>query len=118
MGRILLHIAAIAALLTAATFLVGGVRPGVGALAGGAVAVANWAGLKWLGERIVRGGGRQRAAVAVLMMLKLAAVGAVCFALVVRLGIHPLGFLVGLSAFALGTMTGSAQGQAMVEEEG
>lgn len=118
MGRTTVHISAIAALLAAGTFLVGGVGPGLGALAGGAVAVANWLGLRWITVRIVQGSTRQRAGVSVLLALKLAAVGAVCWAMIVDWGLHPLGFLVGVSAFALGTLTGSATTRGMIEEEG
>lgn len=118
MGRILRHIAAFAALLTAGAFLVGGVEPGLGALAGGVVAVANWIALRWTAERVLVGGSGQRAAMSLLLVLKLAAVGAVCWALIVNWGTHPVGFLVGVSAFVLGTLIGSSHDQPMAEEKG
>ncbi|MFW6050332.1 MAG: ATP synthase subunit I [Myxococcota bacterium] len=117
MGRILTNIAAFAAVLTAGAFLVGGVEPGIGALAGGAVAMANWVSLRWLGERIV-GGGAGRVAASVLLAFKLVVLGIVCWLLIGRFGAHPVGFIVGVSAFVLGTLVGSSQGRTAAEEEG
>lgn len=83
-----------------------GDRTGVGALVGLLVSVANFAALRFLAGRIVGGGGNQGAMVG-LLMLKLGFLAAICFVLIVRLGVDGLGFAIGCGGLVLAILTAS-----------
>jgi hypothetical protein len=106
--RITLLIAGFGLAVTLVAFGLGGVSFGVGALTGSIVALANWVGFRWLGTRVAQGSVRGRGGAAVLLALKMGVLVFVCWALVVRLGVHPLGFLLGMGTFVAGILVGSS----------
>jgi hypothetical protein len=119
MRPILMHIAVFAVVLTGGALLVGGAPVAHGAAAGGAVAVANWLALRWVALRILNGTVQQRAAVVVLMSAKLGVLGVVSWVLLVQWGLHPVGYLVGLTALVFGALTGApATHRQLAGEEG
>lgn len=119
MRSIFIHIAVFAAILTAGAFLVGGAEVARGAAAGGVLALANGLALCWVVLRIVHGTMRQKAAVAVVMATKLGVLAVVSWALIAKWGVHPVGFLVGVTALVLGSLSGATAGhRQMAGEEG
>jgi hypothetical protein len=117
MRPILPHIAVFAAILTAGAMLVGGPQVALGAAAGGAVAIANWLALRWVAHRIVNGTMGQRAAVTVVLCSKMGVLAVVSWALIVKWGLHPVGFLVGVTALVLGVFSGATASQRQIAEE-
>jgi hypothetical protein len=95
------------ALLVLATFAGLGSHAGVGALFGVLVSLANFAALTFLASRIFAGGARRQTAMVGLLMLKLGLLAAVCFALIVLLGVDGLGFAIGCSALVVAVFTTS-----------
>lgn len=90
--------------LTALAFVLGGVTVGVGAVVGGTVAVLDAFAMVWLAERMLEGAAAMRGFAAVLLGVKLVAVLAICWALMARWGVDPIGFAVGLSAIVVGVL--------------
>ncbi|MGB5810137.1 MAG: hypothetical protein WBG86_06375, partial [Polyangiales bacterium] len=83
---------------------IGGAAIGIGAAVGGVVAWLDAVVLLKLTQRITSGRlGSQRLA-AVLLGVKLALLGAVCWGLLARWGVNPLGFGIGFSAMVLGVL--------------
>ncbi|HSN82189.1 MAG TPA: hypothetical protein VLS88_06395 [Polyangiales bacterium] len=98
-------VAVAALVLSALAFVLGGPRIGTGAAVGGIVAVLDAWAITWLARRIVRGAGvLDRGFAAVLLGAKLALLLSVCWALLARWGVDPLGFSVGLGALVLGML--------------
>jgi hypothetical protein len=96
-----------AVILTGLAFLFGGLEVGVGAAIGGLVAILNWAFVRWVGERVVRGRVRNPGLLSLLLALKLGLLGAVLFVLIAVLGVHPGGLALGLGSLVLGILVGS-----------
>ena len=108
--RIALHIALAGALTVAGALAIGGVDAAIGAFAGAAVAWVNWRALRWLTLRILaEGSNKKRASAAILLAAKLGALAAVCWVLLAVVGVHSIGFALGLGALVLGVATGSAR---------
>jgi hypothetical protein len=84
-----------------------GTHAGLGALIGLVVSVANFAALNFLAGRILAGGGAKQSALVGLLMLKLGLLGAICFVLIVRLGVDGLGFAIGCGGLVLAIFTAS-----------
>jgi hypothetical protein len=116
MRPILLHIALFATLLATGAFVIGGTAVGLGAMAGGAVALVNGLGLAWIVDRLVHGTMRQKTLVSVVLCLKFGVLAAVSALLIVGLGVHPVGFLVGVTALVLGSMSGATVANLVGEE--
>ena len=93
---------------TALAFLMGGLALALGAAIGGAVATMNWVFLRWLTVAITTGSMQKRAGVTFLLVLKFGVMIAVCWALIARWGIHPVGFAVGLGALVVAVFVGTA----------
>lgn len=103
------YVAAFGAALVAAAWLVGGTEPMLGAAAGALVSVANWLALRWLALRAARGGDAARSRVMLLIAVKMTVLVALCWFLVGRAGVHPIGFTVGLGALILGIAVAAAR---------
>ncbi|MEM7433840.1 MAG: hypothetical protein AAF436_01720, partial [Myxococcota bacterium] len=85
-------VAVAAVVLTLLAGVIGGLSVGIGAAVGGVVAWLDVVVLLKLAARITGGRvGSQRLA-AVLLGVKLAVLGAVCWGLLARWGVNPLGF--------------------------
>lgn len=104
------YVAALGALAAAVTFVVGGVAPGVGATIGATLAVSNWVFLRWLTGKVARREIQARAPLMILLASKMGLLVVLCWALIVRLGVHPVGLAVGLGAMLGGVFLGSALG--------
>lgn len=105
--RITLYIVGASVLLTAVTFVVGGVTMGLGAAVGGAVGVANWLAMRWVGERLMVANDKGRLVWSALLAVKMAALLGIV-ALILSTGlVDPTGFTVGLSGFLLGALVGA-----------
>jgi hypothetical protein len=110
-GQITIVVAASAPLIAGLTYAVAGARPAMGAAVGGAVALANWAVLRYLAARLIaRRTGSPRVTVAGLLVVKMAAMMGLCWVLIAKLGIHPVGFAAGLGALVIGVIVGAATG--------
>jgi hypothetical protein len=105
--RITLAITGTGAIIAVLCFAVLDSAAGVGALVGAGLAVANWLALRWVSNRLARGSGRERGSASLLLVLKMGLLMAVCWALVVRVGLDPTGFLLGMGAFVVGILAGS-----------
>lgn len=100
-------IAAASAVLTGLTFLLAGPWMGFGALVGGVVAVGNWYGMRWLGERLLRASDRGRMVWGTLLAVKMGAVLLVVWAILATGWVDPMGFAIGMSGFVLGILGGT-----------
>jgi len=99
------NVAIAALLLSGLALVLGGVSVGMGAVVGGVVAVLDAWAITWLASRIVGGAGFiSRGFAAGLLGAKLVVLLAVCWALLARWGVEPLGFSVGLGALVLGML--------------
>ncbi|MDH5493579.1 MAG: hypothetical protein OEY14_16615 [Myxococcales bacterium] len=94
--RILLAFAGVAVVLA---FLLGGERPGIGAAWGAGLAVSNWLVLRWVSRKVVGANVRSRPALLALLAGKMLLLVTICWALITRVQVHPLGFVVGLGVF-------------------
>ncbi|MBC7172020.1 MAG: hypothetical protein H5U40_06335, partial [Polyangiaceae bacterium] len=92
---------------TVLAFAFAGVAVGVGTALGGLIALFDFAFFRWAGVRILRGSLRTRMGVSTLLSLKLGAVGALLFLLIVPLGVHPVGLAIGLGSLYIGVVAGS-----------
>ncbi len=104
------NVAVAALVLTGLAFVLGGVSVGIGAIAGGVVGVLDAWAITWLASRIVGAAGFiSRGFAAGLLGAKLVVLLAVCWALLARWGVDPLGFSVGLGALVLGMLYSGAE---------
>jgi hypothetical protein len=101
-------VAVAAMLLTALAFALGGTGIGLGAAVGGLVAVVDAWAIIWLVSQVLTGAGLSRAIAVALLASKLIILLAVCWALLARLAINPIGFSVGLSALVVGMLYAGA----------
>ncbi len=121
LNRITLHVAAAGALLSGGAFLVVGGALAVGTLVGSVVALVNWLALRWVIGRVARGSTGTRTGLMALLVLKMAALIALCWALVVRWDVHALGLGIGMSSLVIGVLLGASRGETraeMAREEG
>jgi peptidoglycan biosynthesis protein MviN/MurJ (putative lipid II flippase) len=116
-NRVTIAIAAIGALIAGIAFLVVGGQIAVATLIGALVAVVNWLALRWLLRRVQSGETRGKAGVMVLLALKMGALMAICYVLVVRFDVHPLGFVIGLAALPAGIVVGGSRGAPAANEK-
>jgi hypothetical protein len=115
--RIVVAAAASGAVLSGLAFLVGGVDVGIGALAGSAVATANWAAIRYLvGRALDRKA--SKSSLILLLITKMTALFAVSYLVVVVGGVSALGFGVGVSALVLGLVIGGRGFAESQEEQG
>jgi hypothetical protein len=99
------YVAAAAAVLVGLAFVLAGGDVGKGAIVGGVVATLDAWAIAWLAKRIVAGAGFLRSGVAAgLLGVKLVVLLAVCWALLSRWGVDPVGFSVGLGALVIGML--------------
>lgn len=105
--RIGKHVVGLSLPLVALAFAIGGVRMGLGGVAGAGVAVANFAALRWLIDAISTASDRERAAIMILLVLKMGAVLGIT-ALLIRV-VDTWGFFLGTSALVLGVVIGSVR---------
>jgi len=104
------YVAVAALMLTGLAFVLGGASIGIGAAIGGVVAALDAWAITWLASRIVSGAGViDRGFAAALLGAKLVVLLAVCWALLARWGVDPLGFSVGLGALVLGMLYSGAE---------
>jgi hypothetical protein len=104
------YVAVAAVVLAGLAFVLGGVNVGTGAIIGGVVAALDAWAITWLASRIVSGAGFiGRGFAAALLGAKLVVLLAVCWALLARWGVDPLGFSVGLGALVLGMLYSGAE---------
>ncbi len=115
------YVAISAALLVALAFVLGGAVTGLGAAVGGIVAVLDAFAMLWLAQKMLAGAPAMRSFAAVLLGAKLIVVLAICWALLARWGVDPIGFAVGLSAIVVGVLYAGleyAQGEMQTTGEG
>jgi len=104
------NVAVAALVLTGLAFVLGGASVGVGAMVGGVVGILDAWAITWLASRIVSAAGFiGRGFAAGLLGAKLVVLLAVCWALLARWGVDPLGFSVGLGALVLGMLYSGAE---------
>ncbi|MGB8332314.1 MAG: hypothetical protein WCE62_19475 [Polyangiales bacterium] len=104
------NVAVAAFVLAGLAFVLGGVSIGIGAIVGGVVATLDAWAITWLASRIIGGAGFiGRGFAAGLLGAKLVLLLAVCWALLARWGVQPLGFSVGLGALVLGMLYSGAE---------
>jgi hypothetical protein len=87
--------------------LLGGVPAAQSAAVGVAVALANWFALRFIVGKVVAGNVRTQARFALLLVVKMAAVMALCLLLVGSRLVEPIAFTVGISTLAIGGLLGS-----------
>lgn len=104
--RITKYIAMSAMIAVAASYALGGARFGTGALVGAAVALLNWASLRWILRRVQEGSARTRTALMVLLAGKMGALGAVVWVVLRVLHLDAGGFGLGLGALVVGLVVG------------
>lgn len=102
------YVAVAAILLTVLAFALGGPEIGLGAAVGGMVALVDAWAIIWLVSQVLTGAGLSRAIAVALLASKLIVLLAVCWALLARLAINPIGFSVGLSALVVGMLFAGA----------
>lgn len=107
--RIAVYIVVLGALLTGAAFLLAGAPVAIGAAVGGALSLLNWIALRWVGRQLTSGAVRQKRAAGVLLALKMGVLMVLCWFLVTKLGVDPIGLMVGLTGLVLGVVLGSAR---------
>jgi hypothetical protein len=107
-SRVARSIAFFAVALTVVAFVFFGVDVGIGTAIGGAIAVADFALMRFAGSVLFRGSMRDKALIGALLALKLGALGALLFILIVLLGVHAGGLVLGLGSLALGILVGSS----------
>jgi len=99
------HVAAAGLVVVGLAFLLGGTSVGTGAIVGAVVATLDAWAITWLASRIVDGAGFVgRGLAAALLGAKLVILLSVCWALLARWGVDPLGFSIGLGALVLGML--------------
>lgn len=99
------YVAAAAIPLVVLAFVLGGTTVGTGAVVGGVLATVDAWAITWLAGRIVEGAGFvSRSFAAALLGAKLVLLLAVCWALLARWGVDPLGFSIGMGALVLGML--------------
>ena len=104
------YVAVAALVLAGLAFVLGGVSVGIGAIVGGIVAALDAWAITWLASRIISGAGFiGRGFAAAMLGAKLVVLLAVCWALLARWGVDPIGFSVGLGALVLGMLYGGAE---------
>ena len=119
--RITHYVIGASAVLTAVAFFLGGAWMGLGAAVGGAVAVGNWLGMRWIGERLLRANDKGRMVWGSLLAFKMAAILGVVWMILATGWVDPMGFALGMSGFVLGILGGAfhlaASGSAPAAEE-
>ena len=104
------YVAVAAVVLAGLALVLGGASIGTGAAVGGLVATLDAWAITWLASRIVGGAGfLSRGFAAALLGAKLVILLSVCWALLARWGVDPLGFSVGLGALVLGMLYSGAE---------
>jgi hypothetical protein len=99
------YVAAAAVVLVGLAFLLAGNDVGQGAVVGGALATIDAWAIAWLAKRIVAGAGFLGSGVAAALLgVKLVLMLVVCWALLARWGVDPVGFSVGLGALVIGML--------------
>lgn len=101
------YIAGACAVLTGLTFALAGSWMGFGALVGGLVAIGNWYGMRWLGERLLRANDRGKMVWGTLLAIKMGAILGVVWMILATGWVDPIGFAVGMSGFVLGILGGT-----------
>lgn len=114
--RITFYVVGASVLLSAVAFLVGGVSMGFGAAVGGALAVANWIAMRWVGHRILIASDKGRLVYATLLAVKMAALLGVAWLILSTGKVDPTGFTIGLSGLVLGALAGAFHAAATGEQ--
>jgi hypothetical protein len=105
--RITAYVIGTCAALSAVSLAAFGLGTGLGALAGGAIAVANWFAMRWVGRRLMVANDKGKAVWGALLALKMAALLGVIWAVLSTGVIDPTGFAIGLSGLPLGALLGA-----------
>lgn len=104
------YVAVAALVLTALAFVLGGPIVGIGSAVGGVVAVLDAWAITWLASQIIAGAGFVgRGLAAALLGAKLFVLLAVCWSLLARWAVDPMGFSIGLGALVLGMLYTGAE---------
>jgi hypothetical protein len=101
------YIAGLGALAALATYFVAGSWMGASAAIGAVLAIANWHLYRWIVGRVTRGSVRQQSALMLLLVVKMGALMALVYFLISRHFVEPIGFMIGISALAVGMVAGS-----------
>lgn len=103
--RITTYVAAFGVLLSALAFVVS-TEVGIGALAGAAIAIADWMVTRWLGARILAAGEKARTLLSLALVSKMALVLGACGLVLWSGRVSALGFMIGIGAMVLGVIVG------------
>ena len=99
------YVAGAAILLVGLAFVLAGSDVGRGAIVGGVLATLDAWAISWLAKRILAAAGFIRSGVAAALLgVKLVLLLAVCWALLSRWGVDPIGFSIGLGALVIGML--------------
>lgn len=100
------YVIAFGVLTSVGALSIGGVDAGVGAFVGALVAMGNWFFLRWVTTKVASGSVRSKAPLMILLVAKMGFLGVVCWALITRWEIHPIGFVLGLSSMVVAIFVG------------
>lgn len=100
----------IAVAIAAFVFAVWGRDRAIAAFVGGALSVLNWSSLRWLTRRIMLGNPSQRAALSMLLILKMGALMAIIFVLIHKLVLDPIGLTLGLATLFIAPLLSATLG--------
>lgn len=103
-------------LITAGCHLFGGWHVALGSLGGVVLALANWQSIKWVARRIATGGTPRRAAVTMVLGLKLAALAACVYIALQVFRLDAIGLCAGLSSLVVGLLVATLGAQAAAVE--
>lgn len=104
------YVAITGVVLVALAFVIGGVSIGLGAAVGAVVSLADAWAVTWLVGRMVSGDGMTgRGLAATMLGVKLFILLGLCWALLARWSVDPVGFCVGLGALVVGTLLGASE---------
>lgn len=116
--RITQYVVAASVLLTALSFVLGGVTMGFGAAVGGAVAIANWMLMRWVGRRLVVANDKGRMIWGGLLAFKMLVLMLIAWGVLATGVVDPLGFTVGLSGLVLGILAGAFHAASVPSDRG
>lgn len=111
--RITLYVVGASVALTMASLLLGGATMAIGAAVGGALAVANWFAMRFVGRRLLLANDKGRMVWGSLLGLKMLVLMIVAWAVLATGVVDPMGFSVGLGSLVLGILAGAFHAAAL-----
>ena len=105
--RITAYVVGASVALTLASLLFSGATTAIGAAVGGALAVANWFAMRFVGKRLLVANDKGRMVWGGLLGLKMLVLMIVAWAVLATGVVDPIGFSVGLGSLVLGILAGA-----------